>query len=106
MPSTLCFSDFTIIANTWYELVGGKLDYYGFLVADKRENIDLEIFIYDAKISQKMKGYEHEFHVDDFIRNYDENQVVMRKNSYSRIVMTEAWRRNNNPLYVEAFHEV
>lgn len=79
MTSTLCFGDTTNIVDIGYESFGNKIDYYGFPLGKNKEIFDYEHFIYDANISQRLKGYEKKFHVDDVIRNYDENQVMMGK---------------------------
>lgn len=78
MSSTLCFGDFTIISYSGYDLVSGKLDYYGLPIGNKREKFDPEHFICDAKNFQKLKGYEHSFLLEDVIKNCEENQKIMR----------------------------
>lgn len=106
MPSTLCFGDFTIIDESGYDLVGSMLNYYGLPVGNKRKIFGPEHLISDAKISQKLKGCEHKFDVDDVVRNCEDSQMIMRGNKYNRIVMAKAWRLKTNPSYVEDFYEI
>lgn len=61
-------------------------------------------FINREKLSQSLSRYEHQFSMDDVIRNCDEATTTQKMEKYNKVMLVEAWMKENNPSYIKAFN--
>lgn len=99
IPNTLCFGDFTVVANEGYEKIDAKLAQYNLPLGNKREKFDAKGFIHKERLSQGLLEYEHVFSDEDVIRNHVEASTTERITEYNRVMLTEEWKRRNVPSY-------
>lgn len=80
--------------------------HYNLPLGDEGKNFDRENFINKEKLSQPLSGYEHQFSVDDVVRNGDETITSQRMAKWNKVMLVEAWKRENKYSYTRAFDHV
>lgn len=94
------FGDFTISNFVYYTLILKNHEHYNLPMGYWRKWFDLEGFINNGILVQKLAHYLHVYFVDDdLIRNILENYAEIRIVMYRKIISSKRWMDRHNWRY-------